>query len=346
MRNRTLRAFVRSALFLAGLGSLACAGGSPTSPSALSPAGSAATGVTIRGQLDGAGAAASGQVTALSERANIRISVSGTSLSTLSDASGRFVLSGVPAGRVELRFEGPGIDARLEISGLQEGQELSITVRINGSQVVLVNGPSPSPSPGASPAPSPSPGHENDEDEDEDENEDEDEDENEVEFTGAIQSLTAPNLVVSGRSVSTNASTRFLDNRGRSISFSDLRVGDRVEVEGRLQGSTIAATKIKKEDQPAPSPAPSASPTASPAPSPSPGQGQGEVEFKGRIESLASPNLVVAGRQVSTNAGTRILDDRGRSISFSDLRVGDRVEVEGRLQGSLVAATKIKKDDD
>ena len=55
----------------------------------------------------------------------LRVSITGTALQTTTDGSGRFTLSGVPSGRVELRFEGSGIDARLELEGLQSGQTLN-----------------------------------------------------------------------------------------------------------------------------------------------------------------------------------------------------------------------------
>jgi protein involved in polysaccharide export with SLBB domain len=79
-------------------------------------------------------------VGAAASPSNIKVSVVGSSLVTSTDSAGQFVLTGVPAGRVELRFEGPGLDARLEIAGLAEGQEIHITVKASGNGVVLVSG--------------------------------------------------------------------------------------------------------------------------------------------------------------------------------------------------------------
>ncbi len=214
---RPFSVVVRSVLACA-LGLLAACASDIQSPSAIIGPSSGSQGAIIRGQLDGA--TSSGGVTSQSTQANIRVSIIGTPLVTTTDASGRFVLTGVPSGRVQLRFEGPGVDARLEISGLVEGQQLEITIRLSGSQAVVV-----------SPRPP-----------------DDDDDDGEVEFEGSIQSLAAPNLVVSGRSVTTDGATRFLDDRGRTIAFGDLRVGDRVEVEGRPLGAGVLATKIKIDD--------------------------------------------------------------------------------------------------
>jgi len=87
--------------------------------------------------------------------------------------------------------------------------------------------------------------------EDDDGNDDNDEnDENEpskVEFEATIQSLSP--LTVGGTVVSTNGSTRILDDDNNPIPFSALAVGMRVEVEGWPQpDGSVLAKKIKIED--------------------------------------------------------------------------------------------------
>jgi hypothetical protein len=102
-------------------GVLAACGGSsslPGSPDGPAPGASSAT---IAGTIvsASAGAPRAGDVSASSSSGGIRVSVAGTSLETTTDDSGRFTLVGVmPGEKVELRFEGPGIDARLEIEGI------------------------------------------------------------------------------------------------------------------------------------------------------------------------------------------------------------------------------------
>src|SRR5512137_1108506 len=128
-------------LIAAGLtvATVACGGGSssvsgPDTPAAAIPP---AAGATIAGTVQ-SGGAASGDVGA-SSVSGLRVSVSGTALQTTTDGSGRFTLSGVPSGHVELHFEGSGVDARLGIDGLQSGQTLNVTVRVSGSSASKVD---------------------------------------------------------------------------------------------------------------------------------------------------------------------------------------------------------------
>ncbi len=198
-----------------GLGLLAAAcgsGSSSVSPSASVPATS--SGATIQGTLQSGSAGTSAGPRVLSETQGIRVSVVGMSLSSTTDSAGHFVLTGVPSGRAELRFQGPGIDARLEVSGLAEGQTLTITVRVAGSQASLVP-----------------------------------DDESEVEFHGAVEA-TAPTLRIAGRTVRTDKDTRVLGRDDAPLSPATLKIGDQVEVEGVTQadGSILART-IKLEDE-------------------------------------------------------------------------------------------------
>jgi len=132
---------------------------------------------TINGTVQiGVGASSSSRQPNASA-AGIHVSIEGTGLSATTDQSGRFVISGAPSGSATLRFEGPGIDARLKLSGLVAGQVLTIEVQVAGGRAVLAgsadDSPSPSPSPSASPSPSPSPspGDEDEEDGDNNDNE-------------------------------------------------------------------------------------------------------------------------------------------------------------------------------
>ena len=69
----------------------------------------------------------------------------------------------------------------------------------------------------------------------------------------------------------------------------------------------------------------------------------GKVELEGRVESMtASPQtLVVAGRTVTTNAGTAIRDSNDRSGTFADLAIGQRVHVKGTLGVDGIIADSI-----
>lgn len=173
--------------------------------------------------------------------------------------------------------------------------------------------PSPTPSPSATPSPSPTPSPSS-----------------ETEFRGTIESISAPNLVVSGRLVRTDGSTRFRRS-GNVVGFGALQVGQFVEVEGAaLRDGSVQASKVGIEDGPGDD---------------DNGSGQGEVEFTGRVDSIAPPSLVVSGRLVVTDASTRV-ERGGSAIALSSIKAGDRVEVEGtqRSDGS-VRAKKVKLED-
>ncbi len=224
------------------LGSVAC-GSSSKSSSLLSPTALEPT-ATISGSVEGGAASSSVSSQSQHSSAGLRVSVLGTGVSTTTDGSGRFTLSGVPAGQVvTLRFEGPGIDARVEIGGLTPGQVLHVSIRVSGSSAHVVGvgsddpSPSPSPSPTADPSPGPTPSPNPGDDH-----------EDEGEFTGTIESINAPNLTVAGRIVVTDASTQ-IKSHGDAIPFSTLAVGNRVEVEGEtLADGSVLAKKISLED--------------------------------------------------------------------------------------------------
>src|SRR4030095_10199685 len=121
------------------------------------------------------------------------------------ESNGRFVLTGLPAGRVEVRFEGPGLDARVEITGLVDGQTLTITFHASGGRVQVV-----------------SPGEEA-----------------EIEIKGPVESVTPPTLRVQGRTIQTDANTRIRGPREELITLGQLRRSEerRVGKEWRSRGS-------------------------------------------------------------------------------------------------------------
>jgi hypothetical protein len=188
--------------------------------SSMSPTDASSSGATIRGTVNaGVSSAAAPGVTALSgSRKGIRVMVVGTDMQTTTDSQGRFVLQGLPDGSATLRFKGDGLDATLRIDGLAAGQVVTITVDLNGSRATLVD-------------------------------REDDEDEDEAEVTGRIESITPPSLRVSGRVVVTNSSTRIERDDDR-IALTDLRLGERVEVEGSRQADgSILARKIEAEEE-------------------------------------------------------------------------------------------------
>jgi hypothetical protein len=253
-------------------------------------------GATIEGVLRGAGGAAP---------AGVQVSVAPTSLSTTSDGTGHFLLEGVPAGSGRLRFQGPGLDARLDVGMLVDGMKMVIDANASGSQV---------------------------------------EGRVEVEFSGAIESKTAATdkgtcvapaigcLKISGLTVIVAATTeiedeRELDQAGKQekkLTFADLKAGEFARVEGTLQkDGSVLASEIEVLAL---------------------GIAPPKAELEGTIDNInaAQKSLTVSGHTVLTNTDTRIR--RGaEAIAFASLKVGERVHVRGTLQkGGSILASKIK----
>jgi hypothetical protein len=206
-----------------GLAALAagCGSGmnSPTSPSAGGGAAAAApSGASVRGTVEGgtSGSSATNGFRALAGMSGVRVSVVGTTLTTSTDAAGQFELRGVPTGRAQLRFEASGIDTRLELEGLSEGQSLNINVHLSSSGAFLS--------------------------ETEDHH-------NETALRGRIDSIEGTRLRVLDRLVQTDGLTEILGRSNTKIAFSALRVGDVVEIEGTNQSDgSLYARKVKLED--------------------------------------------------------------------------------------------------
>lgn len=206
----------------AGLVACGSGGDSVTGPSGTASTGSTSAapvgGATVRGVVEtgSAGGSSTGEVRALAAGSGIRVSVVGTALVTTTDDRGQFELRGVPSGRVSLRFEASGIDARLEIENLAEGQSLNVNVHVSSSGAFVA------------------------------ETEDH---RNETNLRGSIQAINGSRLTVLGRTVATDGLTQFLDRNNAASRLADLRVGQTVEVEGTNQADGILyARKVKQED--------------------------------------------------------------------------------------------------
>ncbi len=201
-----------------GLPALACGSSSPVGPTPTSIPSPVAHGATIQGTVETgfSGSSVGAVVHASSPGAGIRVSITGTSLSSTTDPSGRFVLAGVPGTKAELRFEAQGIDARLDVSGLAEDRSVTINVHVSGSQALLAES---------------------------------DDKGTEATLRGAIQSIDGSILRVAGKRVITDGSTQFLGRSNAPASLRDFRVGDSVEVEGAAQADgSVYARKVKHED--------------------------------------------------------------------------------------------------
>jgi hypothetical protein len=207
--------FSRTALILviaAAFSAAACGSGSadlsPTGPSG--NGGSTTGGATITGRVNGGSGL---RQTTTSAVGNITVTVNGTTISAPVDGLGNFTLTGVPAGTIELKFSGPGVNATVTITvGAQEQIQIAVTVNGNSAQVESQHRSGSG----------------------------------QVEVEGRITEVdaTARTLRVAGTLVSV-PTTATIRRGSQTLQFADLGVGTGVEVRGTLDGTTIRATEVK-----------------------------------------------------------------------------------------------------
>lgn len=212
--RRLLTVISAAALLVA---STACSGNNPSSPS---PTG----GIVINGSIvTGSGSAGSGSTASVapdprrsdSIPGGLTITVVGTNITVQVNADGTFTINGVPAGSIDLRLNGPGLQAVVSLLELQFGQTVTITITVNGSTAELDTDHRRGPSG--------------------------------EELEGRVESLppttAAGSFVVAGRTVTTNGSTTFV-MQGQPATFASLQIGQRVHVKGQPGTTSLLATEV------------------------------------------------------------------------------------------------------
>ena len=284
--------FILMAALLAG----ACGGSSPASPSA---AGTPAPGTTagsamITGSVQGPSATAFTAASNGIALTGVTVTVLGTGISSTVDAGGRFTLMNVPPGTVQLQLTGGGANASVTISSVQASQTVDVVLAVSGSTASL-----------ESEVRSGS---------------------GEAELEGRVESLppTQPALTfkAAGRTVKTDASTRFVDG-SQSRTFADLKIGMRVHAKGSLAGDQFTATLVELQN----------SNTSIP------------VEVNGVIDTLTGSasafSFKIGSRLVKGDANTAFFGDGDKPDTFADLKEGSRVEVKGEQRDDFVYAVRI-----
>jgi hypothetical protein len=228
----------------------------------------------------------------------VTVTVVGTSISSAVDAVGRFMLTNVPPGGVELRISGGGLDATVSLTPVEAAQTVEIVIVVSGS---TANVESELRDGGG-----------------------------ESQLEGRVESLppttAALSFRVAGRTVTTDASTRFTDG-GETRGFSDLRVGMRVHVKGHMSGATLAATSVQLQN----------SKTSVP------------VEVNGVIDSVTgdagSFQFNISSRVIRGDSTTSFSGNGPSSEAFASLKGGVRVEVKGDQRDGFIFATRIHIND-
>lgn len=225
LRNTPTR--VAAAVVLALV--LAACGGKPPAPdsSPVAPSATPAAPTTVTG-----GATVSGTVAVSSSSAgltagnnfrglldttySIVVSVEGTSLSTVADGAGRFKLTGVPSGTVQLKFSGNGMQGSITLTGVKDADDISVSVTLTSAGASMDNSQQSDPA-------------------------------GTVQLEGRI-SAVAPGGVANALTVDATLVTigdkTVIRHGSTDLKIGDLHVGDRVHVKGTKNGQGIAATEV------------------------------------------------------------------------------------------------------
>lgn len=176
---------------------------SPTGGTGASPTGSGSQGARIMGN-----------VTAGETLAAMAAQVVGTSISAPVGPGGGFVLDGVPAGPVQMRFIGSGVDASVALSPVQPGDVVSVLVGVSAATATVQ---SESRNAGGK-----------------------------VELEGRVDSLVPADLAltVGGWLVKTLPGTVIRDASNGTKAYADLAIGQRVHVKGTLAADAFSADLI------------------------------------------------------------------------------------------------------
>jgi len=214
-------------LLLAGAFLASCGSDSITGPE---------SSATIEGTVNASGVmTALAGPTAATSNTGIRISIVGTNLSTTTDGSGRFVLSGITSDHVTLHLQRTGIDATLDVSGLAPGQTLTINIRVSGNHAEL----------------------------DDDNNDNDDDNENpegkqcfavgdKAEVEGNITGKAAAAITVAQEEKGSfdcvvTATTR-IRHGNTTLALDDLKIGDHVHVSGSGLGVVGGACRVSADE--------------------------------------------------------------------------------------------------
>jgi hypothetical protein len=131
---------------LALLAAVACGGGSPAGPSAPATSGTAgpatSSSATIAGIVNGANAAPTSeraQATSAAAASGLTVTIVGKDLTANVDGSGYFQLANAPSGDVQLLFQGAGVNATVQLTGVGANELIEIVVSLSGGTATLVD---------------------------------------------------------------------------------------------------------------------------------------------------------------------------------------------------------------
>lgn len=165
---------------------------------------------------------------------------------------------------------------------------------------------------------------------------------------GTVSSVSGETLMVASRgfrSASTttvytvNAAGAVVVKDGATSTLSAVAQGDHVLIEGTVSGTNITATLIRDGFGPGARAGGNAADRKPPAIT-----GNGEPVIAGSITAVAGTTLTVTtgnGVVYSVAAGNASIVERGATSTLASVSVGDRVVVQGAVNGNAVTASSI-----
>lgn len=295
---------------------LAACGGGPSSPSQ--------EGVSLQGTLVGDGVAAASSANGRSAAAStITVTVAeNPAIVATVGADGRFTLRGLPEGGFTLLFMVDGVRAgTLAFDEVKPNQEITLTVRLEGSTVVLVeerrNGI----------------GH------------------GDTEIEGRVDAVNVLNpagdsvFVINGRTVVARPGETAIREGNRARSVNDVTVGRQVHVKGVFMPSTtrgdqsVLAHEIKLQGDD----------SGGSDPTPTPPRGSCAVgdnaEVEGLITGKGTSTVTVTqqakGDYLCAVSGSTRIRKGNTTYTFAQLQSGWRVHVKGTQQGMSGTACQV-----
>jgi hypothetical protein len=242
--------------------------------------------------------------TTLDSKSGVTISVVGTGISTNADNQGQFTLDNVPTGNVVLNFSAPNSNATVTLQGVGAGDRVQITVTVNGNNAHIDS-----------------------------------EHHNNGEISARITSIDSGNssFQAGNLTIKTTSST-VIRHGSKTVAFSDLKIGDHVQVRGTRSGSTVTASEIKVEQA---------------------GQGGDAdddddnedndhgADLEGRVSNLGNAScpgitFMIGNTKVTADQNTTY----GKGTSCSAIKNDLKVDVKGTKQNDgSVLASRISLDD-
>jgi hypothetical protein len=243
--------------------------------------------------------------TPLKAATGFTVTVVGTEVKAEINDSGKFVLEGVPMGNVELKFEGQGVEAKLEIKGVQP-EHIQLVVTLNGSKATVdsINRVQP---------------------------------DNLADLEGPITSISHGDRSMKVNGLEIKIWDAPVWNGSSRVGISTLQVGDRVRVTGTVVHDYVVATEVRVGSAgPDPGPTP---PPPPPPPGPTPGPGSETIDGVISSISYGDRSMKINGLEIKVRDAP--IFQGGSRVGITVLQVGQRVRVTGVWEHDYIIATRV-----